>query len=457
MQRLSLAFLTLFLTSTSVFASLNQAPPNFTYKKSKAIFVDFKKAVYKITYNYSKKEAQVESTVSFYSELTGHPIFDLVPNPTNVTINGAATSAEEISDPDKATKLRVLKAMVGPGTHTLKMTSIIDTNIVFNELGVASGFWLGDLTDRKYLEQYIPSNFEYDQFPREFVVKFEGFGSLKHLIKTNGTIKKLNDGSSLVEFPDYYTSSSVFFHVFPQALNMQTSNFDYRSIDGRILPIDIYTSVDITGFIPLTKTLLAELENDYGPFPHDKVLIYGNSLRRGGMEYSGATATGLPSLGHELFHSYNARGVMPANGNSGWMDEAISSWRDNNYPLAKELSFQSTNLAAHSVWQRNTDRMAYVEGSAFLSLIAYKMNEKGFNLKEVLNEYFKAQMHKTVTTKTFEKKILEETGMDFTAHFNQYIYNKKAPRKQLPHKEDAHHREYSQEELLKMTMPDKRL
>ena len=452
MQKLGLALLTLLLTATQAYATLDQAPPNFSYKKSKAVFVDFKKAVYTINYDLQKKEASVDTTVLFYMPQAGHPLFDLVPNPTNVTINGVKSSANEISDPDKASKLRVLNTLLSPGMHTLKMRNVIDTNITFNQLGVASGFWMGDLTDRKFLEQYIPSNYEYDQFAIEFIVNFKGAKNLKHIVKTNGTIKNLKDGSSYIQFPDYYTSSSVFFHVFPEGLNLMNVMFDYHSIDGRILPVDIYTSVDMTEWPSMTKQLLTELEKDYGPFPHQKVLIYGNSLRRGGMEYAGATVTGLPSLGHELFHSYNARGVMPANGNSGWMDEAMASWRDNKSPLAKELSFEATQLAAHSVWQRNTDRMAYVEGSAFLSMVAYKMNEKGFNLKEVLNEYYKTFMHKTVTTKTFEKKILDETGLDFTADFNKYIYDKKAKATAI-HRSNDHHPEYTKEELLEMTMP----
>lgn len=452
-SKLSFVLFAVSLVASSAYGAYNQAPPNFSYKESQAVFVDFEKASYKITYDYQNKKAEVESSITFSSTHAGYPIFDLVPQPQNVMLDGQLTSAVEIADPDQQTKVRVVQSIVSAGTHTLTMKSVIDTNIVFNDLGVASGFWLGDLSDRKYLEQYIPSNLEYDQFQKDFLVNFIGFGELKHIIKTNGTIKNQEDGSFLIEFPAFYTSSSVFFHVFPEELNLMNVTFDYKSIDGRILPVDIYTSVEIDQFIPLTRTLLAELENDYGPFPHDKVLIYGNSLLKGGMEYSGATATGLLSLGHELFHSYNARGVMPANGNSGWMDEAMSRWRDNNYPLAKELTFESTQLAAHSVWQRNTDRMAYTEGSAFLSLIAYKMNEKGFNLKEVLNEYFKANMYQTVTTTTLEKKFFQETGMDFTADFNKYIYDKKPSGLKGKYVEDAHHPHMSAKELLDLTMP----
>ncbi len=455
MKQVSLFFLFLLLTISWVFASsASQAPANFRYKKSLAVFVDFKKADYTITFNYQTKKVEVETSIIFYQPATGLPIFDLVSTPTNVSVNGIATRVNEISDPDKVTKLRIVEKKLTVGTYTLKMKNFVDSNVVFNHLGVASGFWLGDLSDRNYLEKYIPSNLEYDQFPKKFVVNFVGFGKLEHVIKANGDIRTLGNGKYEIHFPGYYTSSSVFFHVYPKGLNLPNVTFDYRSIDGRILPVDIYTSVEISGFITLSKTLLAELENDYGPFPHDKVLIYGNSLAKGGMEYSGATATGLLSLGHELFHSYNARGVMPANGNSGWMDEAMSRWRDNNYPTASELSFESTRLAANSVWQRSTDRMSYTEGSAFLSLIAHKMNERGFDLKESLRNYFQSHMYQTVTTKNLEDKLLEDTGMDFSTDFKKYIYNIKGQKIKSEGEENPHHPELSHQELLRLTMPD---
>jgi hypothetical protein len=59
------------------------------------------------------------------------------------------------------------------------------------------------------------------------------------------------------------------------------------------------------------------------------------------MEYCGATMTDPGALGHELTHSWFARGVMPANGNTGWIDEAVASWRDDGYPRASRAPNRS--------------------------------------------------------------------------------------------------------------------
>ncbi|HXH31953.1 MAG TPA: hypothetical protein VNJ01_14180 [Bacteriovoracaceae bacterium] len=441
------------------FASPEQAPPSFPHKEANAVFVNFKHAVHELTYDYISRTATVESDITFSSKEEGYPIFDLVSVPTEVLLDGLSVTVEEVADPDAQTLLRVVQQRIGQGEHRLQLRHTFSTNVVFNELGVASAFWLSDLNDRRYLEQYLPSNFEFDQYSRQINVNFVGFESLKHTIKTNGRVRKINRDRYEIAYPGFYTSSSLFFHVFPDKSPVSNVQFYYSSIDGRQLPVDIYSIVDINPFVSLTQILLRELEADYGPFPFDQILIYGTTLVKGGMEYSGATATGLLSLGHELFHSYNARGVMPANGNSGWMDEAMSRWRDNNYPLASVLGHQSAALAGHSVWARRTDGLSYAQGSAFLSLLGHRMNEKGLNLKSFLKDYYAKYMHSTVTTPMFEEEVSAAAGIDFSADFNRYVYGKYTP--EVPASgsskhikvEDPHHPSMSKEALRKLTMP----
>ena len=84
----------------------------------------------------------------------------------------------------------------------------------------------------------------------------------------------------------------------------------------------------------------------------------------GGMEYCGATMSSMRALGHELFHSYFARGVMPANGNAGWIDEAMAVFRDRGYPSASEPpSGSSVNLGGYSLYRRTTTYSAYTLGA----------------------------------------------------------------------------------------------
>lgn len=455
MKKLSLiALLTMGLTHGAM-AAYHQAPPAFNYKDASAVFIDLDTAEYDITYNFTDKTVTVESTLTFDSKEDGYPIFDLVAEPSEVILDGAVVVTEAIKDPDLQTTLRVAQEKISSGRHEIKLKHNITTNVVFTEQGLASGFWMSDLNDRRYLEQYLPTNLEFDQYKMSMKVSIIGAEGKSHVLKANGKVSKLSENSFEVVFPDYYTASSVYFHMFLEKNNTNNAQFYFPSIDGRLIPVDIYTIYNVEDFIVQTKTILTELEADYGAFPHDQVIIYGNAPS-GGMEHSGATITSLKALGHELFHSYHARALMPANGNAGWMDEAIARWRDNKYPLTAKLTFSSTRLAGHSIWTRMTDRMAYTEGSAFLSWIAFRMNEKGLSFKTFLKDYFQEYKYTTVTTQLFQAEITEASGLDLKADFDQYIYGKTpvSTLKVSPphaHEENPYHPKLSKQQLLDLT------
>ena len=456
MNKVTLLFATLVLSLTA-HAAYNQAPPNFSYQNGKAVFVDIKTSNVEITFDLDKKTATAVSVLDFYAEKAGHPIIDLVPNPTLIEVNGVETTSELAMDPDKQTTVRVIQGEISPGHHQIRIKHLLTTNVAFTDTGVASGFWMSDLNDRRYLEQYLPANFEFDQFQMNIKVNILG-SNASHLLKANGAVTQTSANTFEIEFPSYYSASSFYFHLFPDKSSVAEVQFYYRSIDGRLIPVDIYTNAaakPIQDFVADTKSIMAELEADYGPWPHDQLIVYGNSLS-GGMEHSGATATSLSALGHELFHSYHARALMPANGNAGWMDEAIARFRDNKYPLLQSLSFSSTKLAGHSIWSRMTDRMAYTEGSAFLSWIAFRMNEKGMSFKAFLRDYFEKYKYQTVTTELFQRELTIASGLDLSKDFDRYIYGKGAvstPQKRMHHhEENPMHPRYSKEELLNLTL-----
>ncbi len=453
-MKINLVLSSLLLSFTTL-ASVTKAPPAFPHLDGLAVFSDFKKASYEITYDLETRTAKVESTIEFETLQLGRPLFDLVPNPKEVIVNGMPVRTETIKDPDQQTTLRVIDLKMPAGKHILKVRHEITTNVIFDERGVASGFWMSDLNDRRYLEQYLPSNLEFDQYKMKSRVRVINGDEALHTLKTNGKVTKITDNDFEVNYPHFYTASSMFFHLFPEKNSATNIQFYFNSIDGRQLPVDIYTLYTPEEFVSDTKKILSELEQDYGPFPHDQLIIYGNALS-GGMEYSGATSTSLKALGHELFHSYHARALMPANGNAGWMDEAIARWRDNNYPLLEKLGYESTRLAGRSVWTRMTDRMAYTEGSAFLSWIAFRMDQKGLSFKNFLRDYFEQYKFTTVTTELFRDELSKASEMDLSPDFMKYIYGKSFTglRGMLVSpvlQDDIYHRSYTREELLQLT------
>lgn len=449
--------LSILVFAQMAFASYDQAPPSFPYQDGKVSYIDILHAHHDLTYDALAGSADVVSEIHFNNKEAGYPLFDLVAEPTGATLDGVEVSTEAIKDPDSASTLRVVKLPVPAGHHVLVVKHVLKYNVVLSPEGISSGFWTSDLSDRGYMENYLPTNVEYDQFPKVLDVKVINAEGRPHLLKANGKVTEITENVFNVSYPAFHSTSSSYLHLYPENNKFSTTEFTYRSLDGRDIPVDIYTIYDAQVFAQSTKTILDELEKDYGPFPHDKIVIYGNAPS-GGMEYSGATITSLNALGHELFHSYHARGLMPANGNSGWMDEAMARWRDNKYPKLEKLAYERTQLAGHSVWTRKTDRMAYTEGSQFLSWIDYRMSLQGLSMKTYLREYFQRHKYTTVTTELFRNEMMEYSSMNLFADFNKYIYGKvdsfnKRTNYVMFAEEDENHPRYTAKQLSHMTWP----
>jgi len=287
---------------------------------------------------------------------------------------------------------------------------------------VKNAFWMSDLSDRKFLEQFLPINFEYDQLKINFHVKIIGTVE-EHIIHTNGKLTELAKNEWYIEFANYFTSSSIFYHLTGINDHPKTK-FIHKSIDGREIPIELYGRNGLGSFKIKILTVLKELEEDYGPWPHPSVVVY--AAGRGGMEYCGATVTSLSALGHELTHSYFARGIMPARGNAGWMDEAIASWRDGGYRHYEQDDLKPTKMAGHSVYRRTTDYNAYTKGARFMGHLDKYFEEQG-GLKKFLRVLKGKRLFRPMLTVDFRRDLEKYFEDDLQELFDIYIYGKYDP------------------------------
>ncbi len=449
-------YLVLFFLSSWAIAGIEQAPPAFKYKNDKAVFVDFIKAHYSLEYKPRVKKASSHSVIDFEMYETGYPIFDLVNKPIAVAINGETVKQKLIRVPGKASKVRIALKELPPGKHRLEIIAEIKNGTRFKNKrrrwsNVSSGFFIRDLTDRMFLEQYLPSNYEYDQYKMEMDVKVVGTKRW-HSLFVNGQKTKLTNNHYKVSFPEWYTASSVFFHLVP--INRFVRWYlKYPSINGKEIPVTIYSQFRFYNHYVKKKAwrVMKELEADYGPYPHDSLIIYGTGLR-GGMEHSGATETSIVSLGHELQHMYFAKAIHPANGNSGWLDEAIASWRDHGHKTLKKPFYESVNLGNRNIYARNTSKKSYEYGRSFMGHINYLLKEIGKpGLKDFLRIFFEKRKFTTITTEDFKADLEEYAQISFGEQFHQYIYgNKDTPFAEVdrtPAAENPHHPHISQEEF----------
>lgn len=409
----------------NLLATIKHAPPNFNTAQGNAIFIDFQEASYNLSYNPSSKSVSAVSKISFESSEEGLPLFDLVETPSQILLDGQVVSHQLINSPapDNETKFRMVLKNIKPGLHTLEISSPISKGINFVAGGVSSAFWYSDLDDRSYLEAYLPANYEYDQYKMTFNIDFNGL--TKQKIYANGIVSKIDDSKFSVEYPSSYTSSSGYFHTAPIGRYAE-KNFSFRSIDGRDIPVTAYAADKNAKLENLKNKIvqsLTGLESQYGPFLHPTLTVF--NAGSGGMEYCGATMSEIWALNHELTHSYFARGgLMPANGNAGWLDEAITTWSDEGSPSKSDLGSMRSNMAGHSQYRRYTDREAYTKGKNFFSHLHYKFQANG-GLNTFLNQLIETDSFRPMTTEEFIKKISVYYSEDLTPIFKKYVYAQK--------------------------------
>jgi hypothetical protein len=114
---------------------------------------------------------------------------------------------------------------------------------------------------------------------------------------------------------------------------------------------------------------------------------------------------------------------MPAHGNSGWVDEAVASWRDGGYKGYSARNLSKTSMAGHSVYQRTTDRKAYTKGMRFLGYLDKRFSAKD-SFKTFLKSFFETRKFKPFKTEEFQKDIEKFYNVSLSAEFDKYIYGK---------------------------------
>jgi hypothetical protein len=421
-----LKMLTLMMTYLAIYTSAHATTlelPSVSGIFKKHVFVDFKTVQYDLNVDLKKKTIRTFTTINFTQNKAGHVVFDLKKLCIKALIDGRKTRVRPFLIPRAMTLAKSVSRLTSVGDHTLEIETRLKKGVNFKN-GLDMGLWMRDLYGRKFLEQYLPTNFEYDQYKTIMNINFVSGDHSNITLMANGKIDKKDNGYH-IEFPEFYTASSYFIHLFEKT-NFIINRSKYRRLDGKEVDYIVYSKNEkfTQDLIIKSKKSLFELEQLYGPWPHDHIIIFGDQSS-GGMEHAGATQTSLGSLDHELHHSYFSRAVLPLNGNAGWMDEAIVTWRDRGSPLFERTNFKKHNLACHSVHRRSTDWDSYKKGGNFIGHLAYLFSQKGLEFKDVLKEYFQTYKYQVVTTKVFREFLEGKYGSSLLTKFQRYVCNNK--------------------------------
>lgn len=421
-------FLFLFCFINFAHAQIQQSltPKPIKIKEGQAIFVDFKVAKYEISYDIAKKSTSYRASIRFTSDISGYPIFDVVKSPKSIFLNGISVSSRPLVTPNQETTLRILNKAVTAGIYEMILEGEISQDFTIEKNGdFQAALWFNDQQDRSFLEKYLPTNLEYDQYQAKFVISQSGVQS-GHNVYTNGTVKINKDSQMEIEFPEYFNSSSFYFHILPESMTTQVSAFYTSKKSNKRIPVTIYslmaTPVQLTQAMNQTIKVMGQLEAEVGPYPHEKLLVFLVPEDQGGIEYTGAVVSEVKNLRHEIFHQYLSKGYMPANGNAGWIDEAIATWFDHNKPSKAELNV-SYNLANQAAYTRVTDNKAYTHGVDFISYLnMYLVKQNKGGLMPFLQFIAKNKIHQVYTTELFILEMEKFYNLQLAHLFKKYVY-----------------------------------
>ena len=421
--------------STLAFAGeLDLAPDNFAYGDGNAVYVDLQSSSASVEFDVDKKEYRGTSRVEFVMEDSGKPLFDFSGAISSVVLNGQELDVgqvKKIFDPDQKSSLRIVDSFLGAGRHSMEFTFTADSNnFKFVSGAVRAGFFMSDLSanlvgdGRNFIEEYLPSTFEYDHYKQDLEVKVVG-SSKKHLLMVNGDKTTLGENHWSISFPSYFGPSSFYLHLFEEG-HFIVKELEYQGVE-KTIPLTVYANSNglVRQGVNGSKKVIKDLEATFGPYMHDVAIVYVTKYYDGGMEHAGATITGIWALEHEFTHFWFARGVMPASGNSGWIDEAIASWRDDGYLSASvPSSRRPVNLGSYSQYRRDTEYQAYTKGEAYLRELHTQFTAQygELGLKKVLAELYAEKQGQSISNTFFNQFLADRADFEVDSTYNKYVY-----------------------------------
>jgi hypothetical protein len=393
------------------------------------------------TADFDLKTAKAEATavMRFRMSATGHPIFDLRQDIAKAWLDGAPVDPADMASHDfgpGASTLRVLNRQLEAGSeHELRFEyplrqpqSRQSDPIGWGDLDTLTwDFFFSDLNPGRYLEMWFPSNLIYDSFPFTLELDLRNAGA-KHLLWTNGTVEERGEHSWTISFPANWTPVAQMVTVVP-AKDVKVDTKEVKLPDGQKVTLEVAVRNDagttLKQVIKQTEVALKEFTESTGPWPHgERCVIYVWPGSRS-MEYNGGTTTAIGALEHELFHSWYARGVMPADQNTGWLDEAWTMVNTSKLPSSwmKGKVGAPVQLAFPNPWNRTTPGLSYSSGAQFFMRLMGRVGEKKF--RELMAAFYVKNVMKVASTEDLRDFLIAETG-DAGIHqmFERYVFGK---------------------------------
>lgn len=419
------------------------APPPKTVDGLAAVPIDIQAIDAVFIFDGAASAATADATITYtVGPTAGNPIFDLRQDIASAWLDGTpfppAQLAHHTFGTGSFTDLRVIEAVQTAGSvHTLRAQYPLATpdaqlgGSYLPALEWSAGprlrfvFGLSDLNKARYAEAWLPANLIYDQFALTLEIQIVN-ALVTHSVITNGTTTSLGANHWRIEFPSRFTTLSPMLEVrASDTLEMQTDS-TVLPVSGKTVTLEAWkpvgSVVNLTAQLNTLKTLLADNENDYGPYLHgNRFTAFFNGS--GGMEYEGGTTTSTGAMSHETFHSWYARGIKPASQADGWWDEGFTTFYDGGADDAQPFDFAAAPvlLCSRDPWQRNTPGNSYSDGSRFWRGMAALLGVAQFNA--LMKDLYITHRGKPVSTAMIEEFLLCKSGNPQVVDaFHRFVY-----------------------------------
>ena len=233
---------------------------------------------------------------------------------------------------------------LGPGDHTLEVTWSAPkaTRGIPKDGRRRRGGWLYPVFDdtegpRKQTETMWPTVSSPEDLARHRIALRVHDADPYTVIGSGVVVPTGADPQSwTIDTEQAISSSNVFFAAVPSA-DVSSAEFTVGGVDVTI--VTDRSEAVLVEAEQITRDTITQLVADFGefPMPNMHVLLTGWGS---GMEYYGATRTGLGALEHELVHMYFGTATVNRTWRDTWFDEAAVVWwqtRDDLRPLPRRF------------------------------------------------------------------------------------------------------------------------
>lgn len=367
------------------------------------------------------------------SDDAGLPTFELAPDPTTLTLDGNPVdlTRTQVGNPER--QVVALDATLDPCTeHTLEVAYDLPLGwqegdqARLHELpeGVFFSAGLEDASAGTFLGMWLPSNLLFDRFDLDLGFTLPPGHSLAH----TGTRQGDTVSWSQIQ------AHAPFWVVSPDAATV-SATFTARPAEGDVmvevyaLESDLRADLDEAGARAVVA--IETFASMFGPYAHgDRYVLWIRNDQGGSMEYDGATQTAMGAIEHEIMHSWYARGASPRSDADGWIDEAITSWVTDLFPLRANpvpYDVEPTQLRfGQDGWDGpQLDIEQYVYGSAIFADIAYRYSVD--EVVEALGAFYRERANASYSDVELEEHLTCWFDAEVRAAFYHQAYAGPAP------------------------------